>query len=1365
MAKDFMSTQTGGYGETIQSEQDNPVNPGEFDVNLNIPQEAPQPAPMEQPIAQSTEQPTEQVIEQPVAQENPVYQNLGLSNLDIDVSNDENFNDVLSTPEPTVLETPIDVSPLTQEFEEPDTTPDGFPIYKIQPKAEEPDDDGELEYEMEQPSMTPDGFPIFKDVAVDENPVDKEIIEVNKKYSSTPISVNNKGKVVITPKGEDPKSKKKAPLPDGRYVYSDRPDATYKKENKKWFIYDNGKNKFVPLSSGDVAKRTAVLEANAKPIKANSNRTMMETEKNLSTSFGNLGRFNLESQVTSGGDIAKANGATVGLLTRDNIGGNTERYNQDGTINFNYNPVVASVPKEARVLVDKKATKEEFVARDYGKKDGYYRFAGRPNAIYRKDNAKWYIDNTGTGKNFEELTENVDARTDALEAKAIPTVDDALNLIMAQSQPFMDAKKLTNLVLNVSQSSKLEKVNNEELKINFNDAQNFISKDVSIVMGDMLTEEQKVDLRALQSEASKIVGDGEYSFIKAKNLVTVLKDTEDFINDAREINANINEAKQKNISLDRLLYERKKESYTENLDLKDNSNFQDVARDMFENNSEMADFILSNVDSGNLKIDPKTGEYSFTGGATIKEQNYINSKMKTYLGEYNKNQDEHYHNVSEKIREQNVNLTLVKGNINRLEKEIDGFNSSSDPEYVKQAKLALTSEKRKLEVINKTINEFQNTKRGVLLTEPKQFAKDASNNMSQSAKNIISALPENLTPKQKFDLFYERLSAKTEKIATDNGISNDYWSKVNARGKDLLDWNIYGLDKNEQEYLKNKGTLAKLASLYYNNDNGFTADSAGFFESFMNGFAKILTPKTAASEGYFNETEVAQQYQATLQEQGLGKDDLITPKVMDDINKRTEVGFFTGEGLGEAVGTSAGIIVPIVLTSPIPGAAAKLAINIQKFMVGADAAKLGIYLARANKAYTSALESTKFGKYILKSSLETAAKLEIAGDVFTTQEGELNWISGLAGGVASEIFSVGLSKLGSEKALNFVKSIFGEKTDVAIKAFEKSGKLIAKGSGEVIEETAQEMSNVYQSTDSFQGMLKEVENRFGTLDQVEKFVLSSFVLGTAFALVTPVSAKDAYKNLPEEGKARINQILSAVQSDMDFAENKSSEYIADEKANVDAEKAIDQETPVTGEAKPTEEVKAESKTDEELADIEARKKSSLESIKPGGFVGPTPTSYETYYTNTDGTQDKITGKTEADVKQQIEDKYAQENKQGIPGEKQGGQEPIQTEPQQGSGNQEATTGGVVQEAQGEKVTTPSEATAQPTTQQEPTNAKELFNEVVEITKIRNATERNKAIASFDERNNGKFKKMSKIHTNFGSIIKGLEKNNLIKKDC
>ena len=222
--------------------------------------------------------------------------------------------------------------------------------------------------------------------------------------------------------------------------------------------------------------------------------------------------------------------------------------------------------------------------------------------------------------------------------------------------------------------------------------------------------------------------------------------------------------------------------------------------------------------------------------------------------------------------------------------------------------------------------------------------------------------------------------------------------------------------------------------------------------------------------------------------------------------------------------------------------------------------------------------------------------------------------------------------------------------------------------------------------------MDKASESFGTFDKIQQFVISSFILGTAFGVASTGSARKAYDTMPEDKRKQVDQVLSQLKSDINKGQQAASNY--------------------------------------------AETMNQRESVK-----------------------EKI-------------NKDDKENKPGVSSEERVGEKPVEEQPITETSEEEVSPSGVVQE---EQVTTEKPATTEEVTPEEEviaeTNAplepseSDMFNDLQSISEIKNPAEKRMAIKEFDAKYDGQYKRMSKIDTNFGSIVRNLKKNNLINIDC
>lgn len=1246
---DLMSTQTGGAGETIQAQPLQSSSPEQFAANISPqPQQVQAPAPQAEAIP-APEVPTEtQQAEQVQAQQPQLtssqilQQQLGL-------------NPVESPEGPEPLSEQESISSTSQSRSSAQELPDGLVMADLSElgKTEEKpliDLTEETQQEYVAPKITtlPDGLTMY-DPEADQK---LETKSLNKEYSASGIQIDDKGKIKkVKTEVEGPKpdgiyrypgvehllkkeggkwyrdangdgkfelikdgaqrlkliekqayQEGEGAKPEGTYTLPSNPGAVYKKEGDQWSVDFEGKGNFIPITKGDVKARVEGLEKDAEPLKP---KTLEKAGEILGGRVGTLSDFNMDNVLVNNGERIVSETNTFDKATKDykKPGEAWERYNPDGTLNMAYDPQLAK-------------QKELGFAPVAGKPDGEYRFPGNKNS-YKKEDGKWLIKPVGTDK-FVPLTKgDVQSRIDQLEKNAYKpiAIKDAVGLAKKGNLTWGGLMDNTNDVINQFSG------NIDDYKKSFDEANNFATNDLNTIYKDDLSEEQKAGLRQYQDQIKKIIADGEYSTSKGVAVSKILKDAKAFFESSKEINQKITEAYQNNQSLDRLSFENKRKTYQDNLGTTGvETDSQKLSRETFEATSGMAQFILDNVDDGKIRYDRKSGGYVLSPNLDAKERQFIEEKLQNYIDFYENTQRQKYNETNENLLKSKQDKYLVKENIDKLEERLAYMQKNGLP-----GQIAVYDELRKQRYLyaklENKIEDLELSKGTVFLTQPEKIAEKIGSNLSEDATDVFNSVPDNVTPKQKFDLFYERLQAENDKIAKDNGIDAQGMSNLSMRVKDLLDWDgYYQLSNAEKRYLKNLATLKQLAPLYYNNDTGITKESAGFWESFMDSLRQTLLPNTSAADNHATATVAAATQLQKIQEEGFSPDDLLDKEVMDRLDRRASMNEWNREKIGSMGGTTGGIILPLIVTGKIPSTALRSLSRLEKLITGTkDASKVADFVTKAEKVYDAALSSTKFGRF-LKPAIEEGAKFELAGRVVGSTSGELNWLSGMAGGAASEAFTLLISKMPANQALEYVRSIFGENTVAAVKAMAKlgkaGGKATSRGIGETVEETAQELSSVYQSTDNWKDMKAELEARFGTFDKVQDFVISSFVMGAAFGIVDGNKAKEILNAMPEAKKNQVLDAMGAITQDLKKAEDAVDEF-----------------------------------ADNKLKQQEIVYRTGAPSATGGGKT----------------------------TKEKINDT---ENKQGASGEERVGEEPKQAEPVAEPSKEETRPSGVVQEEQG-----------------------------------------------------------------------------------
>ena len=303
-------------------------------------------------------------------------------------------------------------------------------------------------------------------------------------------------------------------------------------------------------------------------------------------------------------------------------------------------------------------------------------------------------------------------------------------------------------------------------------------------------------------------------------------------------------------------------------------------------------------------------------------------------------------------------------------------------------------------------------------------------------------------------------------------------------------------------------------------------------------------------------------------------------------------------------------------------------------------------------------------------------------------------------------------------------------------------------------------------------------------------------MGAAFGIVDSDKKKAAYDSLPPDKKAQVDEVLGSVKQDMESAEDKVDEYVDEQTEEVDRKQKFEKEPQKVVKTDDLGEIQFDA---ENVTDASEGRPSVVAESKED------PASF---------TESISTNKLEEN---------AEKDQAGIPSEERIGEEPIETQPIAEAGKEEVSPGGMVQEERevklnenlpkveiegevveetpsqevktfadriinGKKIKSPEDAKfyednkEQVDTYIKDTREKELaqakgeakvatpvaatmFTEASDISKIKKRADRQAAEIAFQEKHGVTHKKVSKIDTNFAGIVKNLENNNLIEKEC
>jgi len=1248
MAEDLMNTQTGGTGETIQLQPEVQTTPEQFDVKINPPVDS-EPVSTETPAEVATVPTQEEskilptqtpVIEEPtsITEGEPIKPPVTREEMtEVSLSDDSDTRSAIQD-----LGIPTEAPTMPSQVEAPaELDLSGYTIDGVEQSSNiiptEVEEVEEIQTSPNFESVDLSNFTIdgVEQAADPEVKRQKEVVK--NQYANTRVDIDEQGKVKVKPK-QPPKDKVDGEL----YTYSKRPGVMYKRKGENdWYIDTKGNGNFVKITK-NAESRIAELEKNAVKVgakKEQKKQPLTEATKIIQARFGDVKDFTATEMLTSGGDPFVTKGLNFKELTKSSEPTKSDMYTNSGQINFNYDPNYAKASKEQKALLDMKESKPE----------GTYRFPGS-DALYEKRGTAWFKDSSGTGKNYKPLSKgDVAKREAALEAKAVPVSEYTVAFNVAAN--IAKTQKLKPEIKPVDVNA----VQEIQEKYTFDEAKNFADKDLvqMFAKNQTFSGKQLTDMLEIQKQAKQIIGDGNYDPIKGKAIEGLMTDLNEYYDQAKSINETINSAYSKDMSLDRYNLEEKRKDYQNILDVSGSTNdFQDYAKQTFESTLKIADFIQDAIDDGKMLYDRENGGYKFSTNITSTEREYLEKKLGSYVSDYKKNLGTRFESINDEITDLKGTMrdNLVK--ISSLKDKMSKLNSDS-PEYKELSKelWSLTSENKQM---SKDIDNKQSLKSTVFHTEPKKLV--ASLKPTGSAQVIFNALPENLSSKQKFDLFYKQLIDKNNRLEKENNINgNSLAGKLSQYGRELLDWGGYiSLSNEEKEWLDNKSMLNQLSPLYFNNDFGITESSGGFYDSFVNSFGQLLAPKASKAAGYINQSEAANTIMNTLSEQGFDKDDIVDDNYLKALKDKSNVDFWSREQFGGMIGTTAGIIAPLIVTKKIPASSLRMLGRVENLVTKTkNAENLALFMTRAENVFDRTLKATKYGKYLV-NPIKTGLEYEATGRIFGSTQDEMYFLSGFTGGIASEAFAGVISKLPTNKVYGYMKSMFGGQTDRAVNVIKKIGELNTRGLVETAEEFGNELSNIYTDELRTKGFFDEVKSQFGDLDKVQEFVISTFIMGAAFGLVDSDKKRAAYDALSPEKKAQVDEVLSSVKQDMESAEDNVDKYVDEQTEEVERKQQFEKE--------PQKEVKTD-----DLGEIQF----DAENVQETSEGRPSVVA--------ESKEDPASFTEPIDLTKLEED--ATKDQAGIPGEERKGEEPVQAEPVTETSQEEVSPSGVVQEEQ------------------------------------------------------------------------------------
>jgi hypothetical protein len=677
-------------------------------------------------------------------------------------------------------------------------------------------------------------------------------------------------------------------------------------------------------------------------------------------------------------------------------------------------------------------------------------------------------------------------------------------------------------------------------------------------------------IRQRQSEEVKTLKEEVLSNVSAEKFISqdisnTLSNAQVYINEAKDINYYLKDLQDKGININRDLYNKKVETLNQ-IPIMGSTNALNYGKSMegeqlntamsiFNETKEMTDYLLTQVDDGNLTIDTD-GSFNFPlKGVTAEEVNTIKTTLERYNQNINKYLSEkEIENKQERV-EISTKIKNTKLDISFLSNKLLKTTSPDEIDKLQKGISELIDNENNLQI---DLEQKRTETSTLLLTDVSELVgKVTSFAPVDLSKTILSAIPKgvNISAKNKFDLYFNGLVKELNKLKESADIDHSRLERASMRARDMLDWNIIGVDltKEEKDYLKLLTTVKQLMPLFMNNSANFSKEGQGFFESFNQGMMNSFFPNTApALGGEFggadmrNERNTANVYMGILKDIGLTEEDL-KPKTVEKIIERgKETTLSDPEFWGEQVGLTSAIMYSFFATKKIYSAGFSGLKRSEKLLTGVTQLTKSerVYTNIAN-TYDKVMDSRALTKF-LKVPMAYGIQFEQAGQLVGAQEKELTFAAGLVGGIFSEGFAVAAKNLTPKQVKSYISGVFKENAPRVFSAMERANKVTGFGVGETFQELGEEMTHAWEESKGGKSFYEVLENKFGTFDKASKFVVSTFIMGAAFGLNSSSKrAKKAYDALPDNMKAKVDDVVNMYQREMSAVQETMNEYLAE----------------------------------------------------------------------------------------------------------------------------------------------------------------------------------------------------------------------------
>lgn len=566
-----------------------------------------------------------------------------------------------------------------------------------------------------------------------------------------------------------------------------------------------------------------------------------------------------------------------------------------------------------------------------------------------------------------------------------------------------------------------------------------------------------------------------------------------------------------------------------------------LVADLYRSKKALDEFADNNSDLFKFNSD---GSVNYKEGITDVEKKYIDGKLKGLLEARQASIDSSYANYKDDIAKKRITFgaaTTAMRNAKAFLSTLDKNSAEYKELATRIAKDQVRIDKLRTEIESEgsQITRILNTNPDEVIAEAKDLVK-----LSPSAQAAFGDKIEGLSSYEQFQRAYHQLREETNRMKEEGDFSESVLGTISRGARGILNKKEFGLNisKKEKEYLANRELLNSLAPILLTNTPGISKEDSDFFDSFGAAFARSLTGGDSTVR---SQTGMLQDQTRGLTELGFTAKDFTEEDVLDQLSKITETDLASWEFAGDMMGSTSAIIAAMAVT--------------KKGTKGFSKRNSPVRLAM--KDYNKAMDKTATRRFV-KKAIQQGADFEISGRVFNNQQEELSFEGGFLGTLGGELIQKVVGKIPVSSLVKAVASKFGSKGKQAVYVIQRAGEVISRGGGEVAEETIQELTQLYNSNLGEQGFWEAAKERFGDFDENMKFVVGSFLMGSAFGVMQPSDIKKRRDALSPEQTAVVDKLINEVKQTQEevLKETVGSDAVAEVTETVDETPVADTQT-------------------------------------------------------------------------------------------------------------------------------------------------------------------------------------------------------------